>query len=94
MLRCANGHGNPDAALFCATCQTVMPPMPRVQEPPWICWRDDGGEPEAAAPASLEDEAFGPAEESTEATPAPRHRRRPRWRPRRSHPTGSAHDRV
>ena len=82
MLRCANGHANPETALFCATCKAVMPPVPRDPDPPIICWRVDPGEPATAAPPKL-DEVFEPGDEPAPLAPTTQLRRRRRWRHRR-----------
>jgi hypothetical protein len=84
MLRCVNGHTNPETAVFCAACGVVMPPVERERRevgPSAICWRVDAGEPAAAGPSSL-DEIFS-LEEPSPVVPSTRRRRRRRWHARR-----------
>ncbi len=102
MLRCANGHTNPESALFCATCLATMPPVDHVPrtaleaQPPMISWHSDGSGTADTGPESLDD-VFGTPEEKAaplEAVGAPQRRRKRRshrWLP--SLPHRGHHDR-
>ena len=106
MLRCVNGHSNPESSLFCATCLATMPPVEhlsavdrpaqREAEPPAINWHSDSYRPAATGPETLDD-VFGTGDEAAalETVGAPQRRRKRRshrrWLP--SLPHRSHHDR-